>query len=233
MLALEDVVPLRICAFRYPAIHPLAGQPGVDLAFAVRHPDGVGLYDTGFGRGHAWVDEVFDPKCNDIRDLMRAEGIEPADVRWIVHSHLHFDHCGYDRLFPGIPVLVQRVELDAARAENYTIREWAFFEGVRHLALDGDSEIAPGVRALVTPGHTPGHQSLAIETTSGIAVMAGHAVFSVSEWRGDAPTMETSDDGRRSADRLRALDPVAVFFSHDDAVWRRRDGAPIPDSPLT
>lgn len=222
MLALEDVVPLRICAFRYPAIHPRAGQPGVDLAFAVRHPDGVGLYDTGFGRGHAWVDEVFDPKCDDIRDLMRAEGIEPADVRWIVHSHLHFDHCGYDRFFPGIPVLVQRAELDAAKAERYTIPEWAFFEGVRHVALEGDSEIAPGVRALATPGHTPGHQSLAIETTSGIAVIAGHAVFSASEWRGDAPPTESSDDGRRSADRLRALDPVAVFFSHDDAVWRRR-----------
>jgi len=221
MLALEDIVPLRICAFPYPAVHPLAGRPGVDLAFAVRHPDGIGLYDTGFGRGHAWVDEVFDPKCSDIRDLIRAQGIESAEVRWIVHSHLHFDHCGYDRFFPGIPVLVQRVELAAAKAEGYTIPEWAFFEGVRHVALDGDSDIARGVRALATPGHTPGHQSLTIETTSGIAVLAGHAVFSAAEWRGDSPATESSDEGRRSADRLRALDPVAVFFSHDDAVWRR------------
>ena len=226
MLALEDIVPLRVCAFPYPAIHPLAGRPGVDLAFAVRHPDGVGLYDTGFGRGHAWVDDVFDPRCEDIRDLLRATAIEASEVRWIVHSHLHFDHCGYDRFFPGIPVLVQRAELDAAKAENYTIAEWAFFDGVQHVALDGDSEIAPGVRALATPGHTPGHQSLAIETTSGIAVLAGHAVFSVAEWRREVPSMETSDDGRRSADRLRALDPVAVFFSHDDAVWRRTDAAP-------
>lgn len=226
MLTLEDIVPLRVCTFPYPAVHPLAGRPGVALAFAVRHPGGVGLYDTGFGRGHAWVDEVFDPTCDDIRDLLHAIGIEASEVRWIVHSHLHFDHCGYDRLFPGIPVFVQRAELDAARAESYTIAEWAFFEGVRHVELDGDGKIAPGVGALATPGHTPGHQSLAIETTSGTAVIAGHAVFSAAEWRREAPPTETSDDGRRSADRLRALDPVAVFFSHDDAVWRAADSAP-------
>jgi N-acyl homoserine lactone hydrolase len=221
MLALEDIVPLRVCAFPYPAAHPLAGRTGVDLAFAVRHSAGVGLYDTGFGRGHAWVDEVLDPRCDDIRDLMRATGIEASEVRWIVHSHLHFDHCGYDRFFPGVPVLVQRAELDAAKAESYTIAEWAFFDGVRHVALDGDTEIASGVRALATPGHTPGHQSLAVETTSGIAVIAGHAVFSAAEWRRDASPMETSEDSRRSADRLRALDPRAVFFSHDDDVWRK------------
>jgi N-acyl homoserine lactone hydrolase len=53
-------------------------------------------------------------------------------VAVVVNTHLHFDHCGGNRLFPGLPIHVQRRELAAARTEDdYTVREWVDFPGAR------------------------------------------------------------------------------------------------------
>ena len=49
----DDVIPLHLADVTYPASHPLAGQDGVVLAFAIRHPDGIVLVDTGVGQGDA------------------------------------------------------------------------------------------------------------------------------------------------------------------------------------
>ena len=128
----NDVIPLHLADVTYPAQHPLAGQTGVVLAFAIRHPAGIVLVDTGVGAGNDWVDESYRPVRRDIRDALTAADLEPEDVRAIVNTHLHFDHCGQNRAFPGVPVVTQRRELDAAREPGHTIGEWVDFPGVAH-----------------------------------------------------------------------------------------------------
>lgn len=44
--------------------------------------------------------------------------------------------------------------------------------------LDGEAEILPGIRVFPTPGHSPGHQSVCVDTEGGVHVIAGDAVFS-------------------------------------------------------
>ncbi len=146
-------------------------------------------------------------------------GSRPASVGWIVSSHLHFDHYGQNRSFPGVPIVAQRAEREAARASGYTILEWVDFPGAAYELIEGDAELAPGIRIIATPGHTAGHQSMSIETAEGIAVLAGQAVFSAAEWRGTAPPAESSPEARDSVERLRALRPARVLFSHDDEAW--------------
>lgn len=216
---LSLVLPLRLAAFPYPDGHPWAGRPGVLYAYAVMREGRTILYDTGIGFGNDWVDRTFQHNTRDVRVALREAGVDPATVERIVHSHLHFDHCGQDRSFPGVPVVVQRVELQAARRPGYTVPEWVDFPGARYQQVEGDHEIEPGVRVLVTPGHTAGHQSLAVETAEGLVVLAGHAIFSAAEYRREAAPAEPSPDGLASAERLRGLGPAKVHFSHDDAVW--------------
>ena len=80
---------------------------------------------------------------------------------------------------------------------------------------------------MTTPGHTPGHQSLAVETDGGLILLAGQAVYTVEEWVGEpdelegrssAPDREAYD---RSTERLHALEPARVHFGHDRRSWSR------------
>src|SRR5205085_97962 len=57
---------------------------------------------------------------------------ELGDVRAIVNTHLHFDHCGGNRRFAGTPTYVQRRELEAAVAPDY-VEEWVRFPGASYV----------------------------------------------------------------------------------------------------
>ena len=81
----------------------------------------------------------------------------------MINTHLHFDHCGGNRRFAGTPTYVQRAELEAAVEPDY-LEEWVRFPGESYVELDGDAELFDGVSVLFTPGHSPGHQSVVVET---------------------------------------------------------------------
>jgi len=180
----SDVVPIHLADVTYPEFHPLAGEDGIVLAFAIRHPEGLVLVDTGIGEGDAWVDEHYRPRVRDVGEALRGAALEPADVRTIVHTHLHFDHCGQDRAFRGVPIVVQRAEREAANVAGHTVPGLVGFPGARYELVDGDSEIAPGVSVLATPGHTVGHQSVVVDTTTmqpASDVLASPATLSIAE----------------------------------------------------
>src|SRR6266542_5520086 len=106
-------------------------------------------------------------------------GLEPKDVDVVVLSHLHFDHAGGADLFQDSELAVQKDEYSYA---NYPAGFFAGFyykknfdlPGYRWRLLDGDAEIAPGVTALRSDGHTPGHQSLLVQLPrTGPVILAG------------------------------------------------------------
>jgi N-acyl homoserine lactone hydrolase len=119
------------------------GERWPNSIHVIEHPDGRILVDTGMIDSTPELDEQwgirFDP------DKI------PRDVVCVVNTHLHFDHCGGNRLFGGTPIHVQRVEREAAREPGYTIPEWVEFDGATYVEHDGEAEIAPGVRVLPTP----------------------------------------------------------------------------------
>ena len=110
-----------------------------------------------------------------------AAGITAADVDLIVHTHLHYDHMQNDLLFPDAPVVVQRTELDWATSPDsgpfyVDVGELTGALGDRLRLLDGETEILPGLTALPNGGHTPGHQSVLVQTGSGDACVCGDIV---------------------------------------------------------
>jgi glyoxylase-like metal-dependent hydrolase (beta-lactamase superfamily II) len=96
-------------------------------------------------------------------------GIDVAEVSAVGLSHLHLDHAGGLRHFAGrADVHCQRRELEyglnSPEAERNAIYRIDFDDPAHRWKLaDGDVEIAPGVTAIATPGHTPGHQSFVID----------------------------------------------------------------------
>ena len=198
-------------------------------AHAVIHPDGVFLFDNGVGVGNAEVEATFSPRVRPIEDALAERGISMADVTGVANCHLHFDHAGQNvRLPKGVPIFVQRGEWAMVHEPDYTVAEWIDVPGLTYEVLDGETEVASGLRLVGTPGHTAGHQSLVVENSMGPVVLAGQALQSRAEWdgatapsasgRSSAPDPDAYD---RSVERLRTLDPVRLRFAHDPAIWER------------
>ncbi len=209
MLLPDDVIPLRLAEVSFPEWHPRTGQTGPVYAFVIRHRGGTILVDSGIGPENAAIDSMYHPERIDL-DKALASGLSAEDIQVVLNTHLHFDHCGWNHALPGVRIVVQKTELEEAKTPGYTVREWVDFAGAAYDAIDGEVEIADGVRLVPTPGHTRGHQSAVVDTTAGRVVIAGQVAETASEFA-------TSDDA--SVGRLRALHPVQVLFSHDDEIW--------------
>ena len=209
----EDIVPIHVADVTYPAEHPLAGQDGPVLAFVVRHESGLLLVDTGIGEGEPWIEEHYRPRRRPIKDAIFAARIDADAIRAVVNTHMHFDHTGQNYEFPEIPIIVQEAEWEVAWNEGYTIREWIDFADANYVRLQGDTELALGISALATPGHTPGHQSVTVATDDGLVLIVGQAAQDARDFATRA--------GDPSIERLRALNAERIHFSHDRAVLKR------------
>jgi Zn-dependent hydrolases, including glyoxylases len=188
-MKLDDVRPIH--AFDV----LVEGRQWPGLIHVIDHPDGPLLVDTGMIYSTPDIDEEWHPTIYPERI--------PREVAAVINTHLHFDHCGGNRLFPGLPIFVQGAEVEAARAPGYTIREWVDFDGATYVELVGESEIAPGVRVIPTPGHAPGHQSVLVETDEGLVIVGGDVGYTWKQF-----------DERESGQALLALRPRRIWLAH-------------------
>lgn len=201
----SDVRRVHHGTFTRPRAETGTEHPRVEvvLGYAVRHPDGLILFDTGIGAADAETDAWYEPVRVPLPAALAGAGLEPGDVDLVVNCHLHFDHCGGNRLFAGTPIHVQRIERAAAREPDYTIAEWVEFDGATYVEHEGEAEIAPGVRVLPTPGHTAGHQSVLVETGDGLVVLAGDVGYT---WK----LFDASESGQL----LMSLRPRRIWLAH-------------------
>jgi N-acyl homoserine lactone hydrolase len=219
-----EILPMELSTFRFPDPE-LAGRRGVAMGYAVRHPGGVLVFDTGFGFGSQELEASYAPVSRRVEDALRDVGVAMDEVTDVVNCHLHVDHAGQNGAFPGVPIHVQPAEWELAHTPDHTILDWIEAPRTTYREAAGDHDVAPGIRVVATPGHTAGHQSLVVETDAGPVVLAGQACYSLGEWLGDpdalvgrsgAPDKAAYD---RSIEKLRVIDPVRVHFGHDRQVW--------------
>lgn len=112
-------------------------------------------------------------------------GVKVSDITRIIITHLHWDHMWNLGLFgPEVPVYVQRKEMEFAIAPlKYYQRIYGrlrscgmpgWLNGLFNIeVLDGDAEICPGVKVLLTPGHSPGSQCVLVDTDEGPYIFTG------------------------------------------------------------
>jgi N-acyl homoserine lactone hydrolase len=174
------------------------GERWPGFIHVLEHPQGRVLVDTGLIDSTPELDAQWSPRFDP--DTI------PRDAACVINTHLHFDHCGGNRLFAGKPIYVQRLEREAARAEDYTIPEWVDFDGATYVEVEGEAEVLPGLRVLPTPGHTPGHQSVLLATDDGLVVVAGDVAYTWSEF---------DDPANEAAAMLRGLGPRRIWLAHE------------------
>src|SRR3954467_10902855 len=174
----------------------------------IDHPDGRVLVDTGMTQLHPAVADM-DPR---LIALSEQADFDLASIDVVINTHLHFDHCGGNRLFTGKPIYVQRRELDDARSlDDYTIREWVEAPGAQYVPVDGELELLPGLRLVPAPGHTRGSQGVVVESGGRRVVIGGDMAVFFGELD------EPRDEGQRL---VRALDPELVWLAHTHQPWR-------------
>lgn len=103
-------------------------------------------------------------------------GLSCDDIDTVIVTHIDPDHIEEAKCFKRARFLIQRDELQFARNPHPLFKmrysaEW--FEGLNYEELEGDTEIAEGVKVLKTPGHSPGGQSVMVDTSEGRAIIAG------------------------------------------------------------
>jgi N-acyl homoserine lactone hydrolase len=182
---------------------------------------------------HAWA---WGLPGNPLETALATVGLRPSDLSLAVVSHLHLDHSGGIATLSeaGVPVAIQREELAFAREggarydEGFVADDWSHPD-TRWRALDGDTELAPGVEVVSTPGHTPGHSSLRVDLPqTGTWLFAGDAADLAQNFLDRVPcgyaAGGTAEDERRadaSLARLLALaaeSDARIVPGHDQLV---------------
>jgi N-acyl homoserine lactone hydrolase len=218
-----------------PGVRTTVPVPG----FLVIHPKGTLLFDTGvaceaaddpvgvLGKRLASTFTLAGAADETAPGQLGLMGLKPEDISFVANSHLHFDHCGCNRWFPRSQILVQRAEMEAARAPGSRHDErlwnlplnWRLIDGEHDVFGDGSVLLVP------TPGHTPGHQSLVVQVAKDSRfVLTADACYSAEHMARDLLPSVVADAAqmRESMHRLRRMGEQAgttLLFGHDPEQW--------------
>jgi len=147
---------------------------------------------------------------------LRRLGVEPAEVDTVILSHLHWDSASNADIFSKADIVVHERELAYAGAPDSRDRSVPGYIGraIRKLRLktvSGETELAPGLRILELPGHTPGSIGLLSEDV----LLAGDAVTCAKDAVAKTPSAFCVDPAQAARSLTRALEARIVYPGHD------------------
>jgi glyoxylase-like metal-dependent hydrolase (beta-lactamase superfamily II) len=197
--AMFGVVPKPLWEKRIPADERNRIQLGM-RCLLIEHASGLILVDSGAGnKENQKFKDIYGIENEGadggtlLEDGLRKIGVAPADVGIVINTHLHFDHAGgntrlgadgtVELSFPNARYFVKRGEYDYAlhpnerTAASYFDRNYLPIEAAGKLELVlRERDIVKGIRVVPTPGHTPFHQSILIESGGERALYLGDLV---------------------------------------------------------
>jgi len=216
-----------------------------NIIFLIKGGDEIVVVDTGCADSE-WSKRtqhaVFEREADEVPERALAKNqVRPEDVKIVINTHLHWDHCFNNKLFPNATIFVQESELRYAVAplpihshgyccykkEEYGGPPWIeTFNQI--LPVKGDLEILPGISLILLPGHTPGGQGVVVETARGPYVMVGDFCPLFENWEGKGrfkhipsgihSSLEDYYNSFDKLDRLKAF----VLPGHDAQVFKKQ-----------
>ena len=146
-------------------------------AFYLKGGDRNILVDTGLADFVAppGAEEACGFRILEFEEALAEVGLTPEAVDVIIHTHLHNDHCENDQRCPRAEIYVQKSEYEFLLNPHPVDHRYYpdILDGLHVVQVEGDAEIAEGVRVIFSPGHTVGGQSVAVNTSRGRAVITG------------------------------------------------------------
>lgn len=225
-----------------------SGQLTVPVCgYLIVHPKGMAVFDTGLhlatqtdqvsymgAQFHAHQQCHFHPG-EEISERLKALNIPPESINYVINSHLHFDHCGGNELLPNADIVVQRKEYDfacsGAGGPGYIENDWATGQTFR--LIDGEHDLFGDGSVVILPthGHTPGHQSLRVQTEmGGEHVLCGDACY-LKDNLDNLQLPGILADPTATLEVLKRFQAMhaagaTLMFGHDPAQWRQDPAVP-------
>jgi N-acyl homoserine lactone hydrolase len=169
---------------------------------------------------------------NTPRGQLALVGLSPADITDLVLTHSDIDHIGSVADFTGVPIHVGRAERALERPRYFGDVRPLAWPDARYVLVDQETDVLPGLTAIPTPGHSPGHLSLLVRLDrTGPVLLAGDAISRRAE-------LASGDNGgawdhalaRESAARLVELtrrEGALLVYGHDPDQWSGLRKAPL------
>jgi glyoxylase-like metal-dependent hydrolase (beta-lactamase superfamily II) len=216
-------------------------------SYLIEHPKGRVIFDSGMhlgaqtdvaatlGRSASLFDVEFRPG-EELRARLEALQVDVDSIRYLVNSHLHFDHAGGNAQIPNAQLVVQRREWEAGNEPDlveknfFDPRDYDLGHDVKTVEGEHDLFGDGSVVCLPTHGHTPGHQSLRVRLAGGDVVLCGDACYlrqSLEDMHLPAVIFDR-DQMRASLETLRGLQRAGarIFYGHDPDFW-----SAVPQAP--
>ena len=232
-------------------LHGTKGHLKIPIpSYLIRHPSGTAVFDSGMSlrvqaegaRALGPLEPYFDVHYGPHEDVgarLAEADMDAGKVDFLITSHLHFDHCGGNALIPNARWIIQKREWEAAstpetiEANHYNPQD--FDHGHDRIIADGEHDVFGDgrVRCIPTHGHTPGHQSLVVDTDNGRVVLCGDACYlrqTIENMHLPARSAVHDEEGmRQSLQRLRDLQAAGarLMYGHDPEFWANVPQAPI------
>lgn len=207
----------------------------------VVHPEAKILFDTGFDLETVQRLLPFEkPEQTEEQTIpgqLKKIGLSVNDIDYVVNSHLHFDHCGANPLFPHATFVVHKEELRNAYvpepfAKIGYVREHFDIKDAKYELITGDYELVDGVHLIHTPGHTSGHYSLFVENLKQPVIYTADAIFGEENLEKLHP-MGLHTDPSAMVDSMVRLKKLAqkkkaiMLFSHEFDSFLKYKKAPL------
>jgi glyoxylase-like metal-dependent hydrolase (beta-lactamase superfamily II) len=207
-------------------------ETGFNPALILDPPLRRRYHDSFYG-----IEPILPPGGDPLLEALEREGVPIEAIDAVAVSHLHNDHAGGVRHFAGrTPVHLQKAELEFGIERSVEAERNGYcridYDDPRidwYLA-DGDVEVAPGVSTVLTPGHTPGHQSFVVRydeaAGGGGFVFAADAADLTENVAHELPIggvidcdPATTVDNIRKLKDLSAREGLRLVPGHDPVVW--------------
>lgn len=220
------------------------------MSFLIETDDGYILFDTG---SHPDAMKGYWPEhLREIYPLYQSEeerlenqlalcGVTPKDIKTVVISHMHLDHAGGLHLFPHADIYVPKQDYEHALVTVHKSPNSAQHGGYvkadceasgNFILIDEDTQIAPGVRLICLPGHTPNLLGILLELEGGAYIIPQDCVYTKEIYGPPAKVSGLLYDSLsyfKSIEKVRRLQKeynAQIIFAHDDEFFKTLRTAP-------
>lgn len=164
---------------------------------------------------------------------LKERGVDPLDVHMVVLSHCHWDHSLGVPLFPNAEIVIRDTELEWSLEQIPHLTPWvpSYFmrqiaESPRLRTLKGEGELLPGIMMIDTPGHSPGHMSMVVDTDQGRMCLAQDALKNRAEFMARKILM-TLDDAASTASIEKIIAAAPLIVPGHDRPFRVVEGKAV------